>query len=209
MWFVGVKEAFHLSTDVGRDVLKLGMFYPVLGSVLSEGKVLDAALIKTFVKLKEDAEADSREGGMCDLWNDVVARETAAPAGEAAGDEPFLDGKMRELDHAGTVYFGDRDQAGTCAENGFLGVLRAPTRVDSWSRFRFEIDRYGFRKLFSTKWPNRNRQTLKEAFGIFPLLVVDTQQRTLIGFVQGFRQFFQGLPDTWRTAPPNCCPATM
>jgi hypothetical protein len=174
MRFLGVKEAFHLSINVSGDVLIQGMFYPVPGSVLSEGKVPDAALVKTFVKLKEDAETDSREGGMCGLWDDVVARE-AAPAGEAAGDEPFLDGEVRELDHAGAVYFGDRDQAGTCAENGFLGVLRAPTRVDSRSRFRFEIDHNGFRKLFSPKWANRNRQTLKEPFGIFPLLVVDTQ----------------------------------
>src|SRR5712672_1117067 len=155
MRFLWVKEAFHLSVDVGGDVLKQGMFCPVPGSVLSEGKVCDAALVKTFVELKENAEANSREGGMCGLWDDVVARE-AGPAGEAARDEPFLDGEMRELDHAGTIYFGDRDQAGTCAENGFLGVLRAPTRVDSRSCIRFEIDHDGFRKLFSTKRANRN-----------------------------------------------------
>jgi hypothetical protein len=161
MRFLGVKEAFHLSINVGGDVLKQGMFYPVLGSVLSEGRVLDAALVKTFIKLKEDAEADSREGGMCGLWDDVIAREAATPASKAAGDEPFLDGEMRELDHAGTVYFSDRDQAGTCAENGFLGILRAPTRVDSRFRFRIEFDHDGLRKLFSAKWADGNRQTLK------------------------------------------------
>jgi YD repeat-containing protein len=189
MRFVGVEETFHLSINVGGDVLKEGMFYPVLGSVPGEGRVLDAALVKMFVKLKKDTEADSRKGGMCGLWDDVVAR-AVAPAGEAAGDEPFLDGEVRKLDHAGTVNFGDRDQAGTCTENGFLGILRAPTRVDSRSGFRFEIDYDGFRKLVSTKWANGNCQTLEEAFGVFPLLIVDTQQRALVGFIQSFRQFF-------------------
>ena len=118
------------------------MFSPVLGSVLSEGRVLDVALVKTFVKLKEDTEADSREGGLCGLWDDVVVREAATPAGEAAGDEPFLnrDLEVRELDHVGTVYFGDCVQAGTCADNSFVGVLRRPIRVDSCFCFRSEID---------------------------------------------------------------------
>jgi YD repeat-containing protein len=113
------------------------------------------------------------------------------------------------LDHAGTVDFGDRDQAGTCTENGFLGILRAPTGVDSRSGFRFEIYYDSFRKLVSTKWANGNRQTLEEAFGVFSLLIIDTQQRALIGFIQGCRQFFQGLPDTWRKAPTECFQLTV
>jgi len=80
----------------------------VLGSVLSKWKVLDAAPVKTFVKLKEDAEADPRESGMCGLRDDVVTRK-AAPAGEATGDEPLFDREMRELDYTRTVYLGDRD----------------------------------------------------------------------------------------------------
>jgi hypothetical protein len=176
------------------------MFYPVLGSVLGEGKVLDAALVKTLIKLKEDAEAYSCESCMRWLWEDVVARK-AAPGGKAAGDEEFFDGKMRKLHHSRTVNFGDRDQAGTCAEHGFLGVMRAPTSVNRRSHFGVEIDHDGFRKLSSTKGANGNRQTLKKAFGIFPLLVVDSQQRALVLFIQGCRQFFQGLPDTWRKAP--------
>jgi len=105
-----------------RRVPQTGLLYPVLSSVLSEGNVLDAALVTKFVKLKEDAEADSCEGLMCGLWDDVVARKVA-PAEEAAGDRPFLDEGARELDHAETVHFGDRDQAGACAKNGFLGCL--------------------------------------------------------------------------------------
>jgi hypothetical protein len=104
------------------------------------------------------------------------------------------------LYNSGTLYFGDRDQAGTCAEHGFLGVMWAPTRVNRQSHFGTEIDYDGFRKLFSTKGANGNRQTLEKAFGIFPLLVIDPQQRPLVGFIQGCRQFFQGLPDTWRKA---------
>jgi hypothetical protein len=69
------------------------MFYPVLGSVLSKGKVLDAALVKTFVKLKEDSEANSRESCMRWLWEDVEARK-AAPGGKAVGDKELLDRKM-------------------------------------------------------------------------------------------------------------------
>jgi hypothetical protein len=69
------------------------MFYPVLGGVLSKGKVLNAALVKTFVKLKEDAEANSRESCMRWSWEDVVASKVA-PGGKAAGDKELLDRKM-------------------------------------------------------------------------------------------------------------------
>jgi hypothetical protein len=129
------------------------MFYPVLGGVLSEGNVLDTALVKALVKLEENAEANSRESRMCQLWEDVVARE-AVIGGEAAGAEELLNRRMRELHNTGTVYFDDRDQAGTCAKNFFLGVLRAPTRVNRRSHFDVEIDHDGFRKLFSTEGAN-------------------------------------------------------
>ena len=129
MWFPGVEEALHLRADEGRDVLKPSMFYPVLGSVLSEGKVLDAALVKTLVKLKENAKANSCESCVCWLRENMIAREVA-PGGKAARDEELFNRIMRELHDSGTLDFGYRDQAGTCAENGFLGVWRAPTRVN-------------------------------------------------------------------------------
>jgi hypothetical protein len=132
---------------------------------------------------------------MCRPWEDVVVRE-AVMSGEAAGEEELFDRKMRELDNSGTVYFDDRDQARTCAENFFLGVLRAPTRVNWRSHFGVKADHHGFRKLFSTEGANGNCQTLKKAFSIFTLLVVNALQPALVGFIQSRRQFLQGLSDT-------------
>lgn len=200
MWFPGVKESFHLPIDEGRDALKPSMLHPMPGSVLSEGEILDAALVKTFVKLKEDTEANSRESRVCWLWDDVVTREVGS-GGKAAGDKELFDRKMRELYNSETLYFGDCDQAGTCAENGFLRVVWAPTRVNLRSHIGVEINHDGFRKLFGTEGTNGNRQTLKKAFGKSPLLIVDSQQHALVGFIQSRRQFVQGLPDTWRETP--------
>jgi hypothetical protein len=84
------------------------MFYPVPGSVLSKGEVLDTALVKTSVELKEDAEADLRKKCMCRPWEEVVEFE-AGIGGKAVGDEELLDRVVRELRNTGTVYFGERD----------------------------------------------------------------------------------------------------
>lgn len=70
------------------------MFYPVLGSVLGEGEVLDTTFVDMTVKLKEDTEANFRENRMCGLWDDVIAREAVSGGGEATRNEELPDREM-------------------------------------------------------------------------------------------------------------------
>ena len=176
------------------------MFNPVLGSILSEGRVLDAALVKMFVKLKGDAEADSREGGLCGLWDDMVAREATTPAGEAAEDEPFLnrDSEVRDLGHVGTVYFGDCDQAGTCTDNSFVGVLRRPICIDSCFCFRSEIDTQWLSQALHREVDERKPPDIEISVRHIPAFHCQDPTTRAHGFRPRLPAILPGLPDTRR-----------
>jgi hypothetical protein len=112
----------YLLLKMERDIFEPSMIYPVLGSVLCEGKVLDSAFIETMVKLEEDAKAYFCEDLMCVPWDNVIARKAIRGVGEAAGYEKFLDRGMGKLNNSRAVFLGDRDQTGTCSENGIFWV---------------------------------------------------------------------------------------
>jgi hypothetical protein len=151
MWLLGVEKIMYLLLKMERDISEPNMIYPVLGSVLCEGKVLDSAFIETVVKLEEDTKAYFCEDPVCIPWDNVIARKAIIRGvGEATGYEEFLDRGMGKLNNSRAVFLGDRDQTGTCSENGIFRVSRAPVWLDYVRCFVIQVDQHSLRKLFCT-----------------------------------------------------------
>jgi hypothetical protein len=103
MWPLRVEESIHLSLKMERNALKPSMLYPVMSSILSEGKAFDTVLVETLVESKQDSETYFRENSMCGLWADVKASEGFASGREATRNKELLDRKMGKLYNTGAV----------------------------------------------------------------------------------------------------------
>jgi hypothetical protein len=103
MWPLRVEESIYLSLKMERDALKPSVFYPVMSSILSEGKAFDTVLVETLVESKQDTETYFRENSMCGLWADVKASKAFAGGREAARNKELFNGEMGKLYNTGAV----------------------------------------------------------------------------------------------------------
>jgi hypothetical protein len=94
---------------------------------------------------------------------------------------------MGKLDNSGTFLLDDGEQTGACGSHSMCRILLAPILSKGRSWFSLEIECEELCELLDAKWAGGCRNTLEESVCIFPILVADLFQRTIIGLVERFR----------------------
>jgi hypothetical protein len=92
MWFPPIKQLFHPIVRVSRHALKTGMFKPVLGSILCQGKFPKAVSGDAFVQVQKNTETCLRDERMSGYRRNVITvGNSVAFFSKAGRRQEFLD----------------------------------------------------------------------------------------------------------------------
>ena len=109
------------------------------------------------------------------------------------------------MHHARALIVNDGDQTRTQGKHSLLLVVWPPVRIEprDASFCCIKVKSKNFGELLDTKWPNGNREAVKETTSVPSVVLLDILQYTFVSPIQRLGQLVENRPNIWLDYVPQ------
>src|SRR5712691_8561146 len=176
------------------------MLEPVLGRIISKGKLWHGNVGDVLVQVQQDTKTCLSDECVRSCHRNMIpAGNCGAFFTKADRGQEFFDREMRKLDYLVGFNVDKGKQCGTRGKHRFHWIFQAPILAKCRDLPRLEIECKELCQFLDSERAGNHCDTLDQASRKFPVCVIDLVQRAFIRLIECRWQFVQSTLDTsWK-----------